>query len=245
MAIPRLFQQCSFQLGETYCLDTAGFHHLIRVLRHRINEPVILFNGEGGEYHGTLTKVTKKEAHIQIQQFIPIEKESPLTVHLLQGMARGEKMDFILQKSVELGVTHITPVYTERSNLQLKGERLAKRQQHWQQVIISACEQCGRNRLPVLHSPISIEHALRENNAAEKYLLHPFEGKPLTTPIGNEVAIAVGPEGGFSQREEVYARQQGWTCITLGPRILRTETASVVALAALQCLAGDFLGNVP
>lgn len=149
-------------------------------------------------------------------------------------------MDFILQKSVELGVTHITPLYTERSNIQLQGERLIKRQKHWQQVIISACEQCGRNRLPSLNAPTTVEKAFQHTQAAAKYLLHPSGGVPLTATVPSPMAIAIGAEGGFSPREEDYAKQTGWTCVTLGPRVLRTETASLAALAALQCLAGDF-----
>ncbi len=240
MTIPRLFQKYPLKVDDTHCLDDTGFHHLIRVLRHRINEPVILFNDEGGEYHGRLTKVTNKEAYIHIQQFLPREKESPLTIHLYQGIARGEKMDFILQKSTELGVTHITPLYTERSNVKLSGQRLIKRQQHWQQIIISACEQCGRNRLPTLHPPMPIEDAFRDSNATAKYLFHLSGNTPLTAPLPSHIAIAIGAEGGFSPREEEQARLHHWQCITLGPRILRTETASLAALATVQWLAGDF-----
>lgn len=242
MPTPRLFQQGIFQIGDDYCLDSRGFHHLIRVLRHRVNESVILFNGEGGEYHGKLTKITKKEAYVHIQDIASTERESPLTLHLLQGIPRGEKMDIILQKSVELGVTYITPLYTERSNLQLQGERLIKRLHHWQQVIISACEQCGRNRLPTLHIPLTVDEAFCNNQATAKYLLHSSnKGASFTAkPIPLHVAIAIGPEGGFSHNEGEKAQQSGWTYITLGPRVLRTETASLAALATLQCLAGDF-----
>lgn len=243
MNIPRLFQAASLEVGVPYSLDEPGYHHLIHVRRHGLEEPVILFNGQGGEYHGKLVTISRREAIIHLEKFVDIERESSLDLHLMQAMPGREKMDFILQKATELGVTQITPLATAKQAYSLSEEQCLRRQYHWQRVIISACEQCGRNRLPTLNPIRTIAHTLQEEIAPTQYIFHPRAEGTLTLPKSSSIAIAIGPEAGFSDEEITYAQQAGWQPIQLGPRILRTETSSLAIISSLQCLKGDFGGN--
>ncbi len=241
MRIPRIYTPAPLQSGTTIELDENGFSHAVRVLRLTEGSPLILFNGEGGEYAATLCDVEKKRASAAIGAHSPRECESPLPIMLGQCISRGEKMDFTIQKAVELGVSEIVPLFSERCGVKLDKERSDKRTSHWQNTIISACEQSGRNRLPRLHTPLSLEQWLGTVTASCKLVLDPCASHSLAQlpkPEKN-LALLIGPEGGLSDAEIERAIKSGFTGIRLGPRILRTETAGLVALSSIQQLWGD------
>lgn len=240
----RIFQPLTLQPNSSIQLDEAATHHVSRVLRAKIGNSLIIFNGEGGEYDGVITHIDKKKVTVQINTFNPREAESSLELYLAQGISRGEKMDYTIQKAVELGVKKIFPLSTERCNVKLDEERREKRLLHWCSIIISACEQSGRNHVPEIQLPQSLEKFLEEVTADWKFVLAPQAEKKLTYfPIqkNSSVVLLIGPEGGLSDNEITLAVQHGFLPLNLGPRILRTETAAVVALSALQCYAGDMI----
>ena len=241
MPVTRIYQSVPLTSGMLQ-LDEKASHHLARVLRMAVAEEVILFNGDGGEYRAVIRTINKKNVTVEIVNFSKRHTESPVNLILAQGIARGEKMDFVIQKAVELGVSQLYPVITERCNVRLDQEREQKRLQHWQAIVISACEQSGRNTLPVLHAPQALDEWLQTITADRKFVLSPHVASKLDhamqTPAS--VAILVGPEGGLSESEVTAATQQGFTTLNLGPRILRTETAALAALSVLQFQFGDF-----
>jgi 16S rRNA (uracil1498-N3)-methyltransferase len=216
--------------------------HAVGALRLRSGDPICLFNGDGAEYHGVLEKAGKHaEAMLHSRQ--QPERESPLQVTLVQGISSGERMDFTLQKAVELGAQSIQPVMMRRSVVRLEPEKRQRRRQHWQAVVVSACEQCGRNHIPTVAPIQEFPDWLRQGTdpAAPRLLLDPEGGQQLRSlapPVGSLLLIA-GPEGGFDPAERDLALASGCLAVRLGPRILRTETAALVALAALQALWGD------
>lgn len=241
MAIPRIHLPQPLASGRTVQLDERAQRHAVKVLRLKTGDSITVFNGEGGEFTASIEDTRRDGALIRIEDFIDCERESPLDITLLQGISRGEKMDFTIQKAVELGVNRIVPVTTERSQVKLSGDRLTKRMQHWWGVIIHACEQCGRNRLPALAEVQSLPACLGEHETQRLGLiLDPFTDRTLATiQTGQAFSLLIGPEGGLSEAERELARSQGFQGVRLGPRILRTETAAVTALSALQCLYGD------
>ncbi len=239
----RIYQPQPLIVSAEIQLDEKASHHLARVLRAKVGEEISVFNGkEQGEYPAKITAIDKKFVSVKLETFIPTQKESPLSIELAQGIARGEKMDFIIQKAVELGVAKITPIITERCNVRLDKEREEKRLTHWESVIISACEQCGRNTLPILMPAITLTDWIAKAQADLKIILSPHT-KKTSLPLSNihSIALLIGPEGGLSRNEETAAEQQGFQALQLGPRILRTETASLAAITAMQCQFGDFL----
>lgn len=241
MPTPRIYLPQPLADGTTVQLDERAQRHAVKVLRLRPGEALTLFNGEGGEYHATLEDNRREGAQVRVGEHVAQERESPLDIALLQGVARGEKMDLILQKAVELGVSRIVPLATARSQVKLRGERLEKRMQHWQGVIIHACEQCGRNRLPELGTLQGFDTALAAHAPARTgLLLDPgAEHGPGVLEQAQALSLLIGPEGGLSPDEREQARAAGFRSMRLGPRVLRTETAGLAALAALQCLYGD------
>jgi len=242
MRIPRIYINSALNAGNDIQLDDRAFQHAIKVLRLRENDKIILFNGQGGEYLATLSDVNKKLAHAHIDSFDDKDTESILAIHLALGISKGERMDFAIQKAVELGVTEITPLYTEHCVVNLDAKREAKRLQHWQGVIISACEQSGRSQLPKLHTPIDLRRNFNDLPAHKvKLTLNPYATKSLKqiTAPNNEVLILIGPEGGLSEEEIKTAEKQGYESIRMGPRILRTETAALTAISTIQLLWGD------
>ena len=243
MRVPRLYLPIPLATGITVPLDDHAFNHAVRVLRLGVNAPVTLFNGQCGAFAATLTKVGKRQAQAQVMEAVPGEVESPLPVTLAQGVSRGEKMDYTLQKAVELGVATIQPLFTERSGVALTGERLARKVQHWQGIVIGACEQCGRNRLPELREPLTLLDGLTRltKEPGPGLLLDPLAELGLRglIPPAGPITLLIGSEGGLSPAELARAREAGFIGIRLGPRILRTETAGVAALAAIQALWGD------
>lgn len=235
----RFYADISLTPGATIDLPSDAAHHCSQVLRYQVSDPLTVFNGDGFDYQAVIKSINKKTCQIEILQKLSLSNESPLSVHLIQGIARGDKMDFIIQKAVELGVHEITPLFTERCNVKLDAKRLAKKMQHWQKVIISACEQSGRAKLPVLNQPINIEN-LQLSNTATSIMLEPTASECISSlPINLSVNLLIGPEGGFSERDLSSANQLNIQSVRMGPRILRTETAGLSALAILQSRLGD------
>lgn len=241
MPVSRIYQPVPLAVGMLQLEENAS-HHLARVLRAAVKDEVIIFNGEGGEYHGVICQINKKNVVVELNKFVDRDTESTVAISLAQGIARGEKMDFVIQKAVELGASEIFPMISERCNVRLDQERELKRMLHWQAVVISACEQSGRNRLPVVHAPLSLNDWLEQSHAEMKLVLSPHVTNKLKDVAVKPASIAVliGPEGGLSEREIETAIQYNFTALNLGPRILRTETAAVAALSVLQFQFGDF-----
>ncbi len=241
MPTPRIFQKIPLQIDETITLTLESAHYLGNVRRTRENDDVIIFNGEGGEFLAKVLLIKKDKFTLKILSFRNINNESPLNIHLAQGIARGEKMDFIIQKSVELGIKKIMPVFTERSTVKLEHEKKIKRQEHWQSAAISACEQSGRNFIPEITVPIEFGAWIR-NFSGKGIILSPYSTSKLSTlsfEQSEPITILVGPEGGLSEAEVNLALESDFTSINLGPRILRTETAPLAILAMLQSRFGD------
>jgi 16S rRNA (uracil1498-N3)-methyltransferase len=241
MRISRLYVPQTLAAGATVALNPDSAHYLRTVLRLKRGDELVMFNGEGGEYPAVLLAVSRDEVSAKLGDHFPREAESPLHTHLGLGISRGERMDLAIQKAVELGVTAITPLFTERCVVQLDQAKTEQRWHHWQMVARSACEQCGRNRLPELHRPVKLD-SWWDAPEGLRLFLHPHGGKALKEierPSGL-VCLLSGPEGGFSDRERQYALAAGFIPLRLGPRILRTETAALAALAAMQSVWGDF-----
>jgi 16S rRNA (uracil1498-N3)-methyltransferase len=220
----------------------AQAHHVIHVLRLQAGAALTLFDGRGVEYPALIKRIDKSGLTLTVTGQRAVNRESPLQVVLAQGISSGERMDYTVQKCVELGVTAIQPLITQRSVVRLTGERAEKRVAHWQSIAASACEQCGRNRLPEVLPVQPLMKWLGTPVTGERYLLSPHAATPLrelAQPAG-VVTLLVGPEGGWNAEEIAAARGAGFAPLTLGPRVLRTETAAVAALAAMQALWGDF-----
>ena len=241
MATPRIYSPQSLTEGQAVHLDEAAARHVGLVLRMKSGQPLTLFNGAGGCFSATIEESSKRSVIVSLDSFHPDEKESPLKVHLAQSISKGDRMEYAIQKATELGITEITPIYTEHGDIRLKGERATKKQQHWQQVAISACEQCQRNRVPVVHPPIGLQEWLGSVEADLKLVLHHRTERQLSGYEQPEtIALLIGPEGGLSAQEIAQAEAEGFHPLALGPRVLRTETAPVVAMSVLQYLWGDF-----
>lgn len=240
--VPRLHVDRTLTIGDAVALGAEQAHHLGAVLRLRSGADLVLFNGHGGEYMARLSTLNRKSAQALVLEHRQPRRESPLAVTLAQAVARGDRMDFAVAKAVELGVAAIQPLFTERGQIKLTGERLDRKHRHWQAVARSAAEQSGREILPVVHAPCRLDDWLADAAGERRLMLDPrAPGGPVegaTTPTS--VSLLIGPESGFSDQELVAARASGFEGVRLGPRILRTETAGPAALAALQTRWGDF-----
>ena len=242
MRNPRIFQQSQFSLNDTVTLSDDAFGHVVRVLRLKEGDIITLFNGEEAfQYTATLCNVSKRSAQVNITSQEENNSESPLNIHLGQGISRGDRMDFTLQKSVELGVNTITPLFTERCGVKLNAERLEKKRQQWQKIVVSACEQSGRSSVPIVAEPMLLADWLTQETNALKINLHPkAEHSIMSLPMENtRVRLLIGPEGGLSDEEIAQANENSFHDVLLGPRVLRTETAALTAITALQCRFGD------
>jgi 16S rRNA (uracil1498-N3)-methyltransferase len=241
----RVHVDSALEPGRRVTLGNQAAQHVTKVLRLRDGAPLTVFDGRGGEYQATL-RLSGREAIIEVGEHQLIERESPLRLILLQALARGERMDFVIQKATELGVHRIIPVAAARSVVQLDADRGDKRTHHWQAVAAAACEQSGRNTLPIIDTPLSFELALSAVSHVDcRLLLLPEASASLASALTGtdpprEIALLVGPEGGLEETEVERALEVGFRAARLGPRVLRTETAGLAALSALQCLAGDF-----
>lgn len=252
MKNPRIYLDQPIVVGENTPLSDDAFGHVIRVLRLKQGDNLTLFNGLtrdglGTEYQAKLINVSKKHAEVAIEDMVKVINESPLRIHLGQGISRGDRMDYTLQKSVELGVNTITPLFSSRCTVKLSGERLAKKISQWQKIVISACEQSGRCIVPIVQPAISLEQWLTQKTTALKLNLHPkaqysIMGMPDTAFSDlqkKSIRLLIGPEGGLNNTEILAANQHNFLDVLLGPRVLRTETAALTALTALQCRFGD------
>lgn len=243
MRIPRIYIPVPLHSDTRLTLPDGAANHIVRVLRLRSGAPLLLFNGEGGEYEAVIERSGKREVSVRTGRFMEADRESPLQITLAQGISRGERMDFCLQKATELGVSRVVPLFTRRCNVQLDGERLERRMQHWRGVITAACEQSGRTRLPELlpARPLADWLQAPQDPAALKLVLHHRAHAAARAPgPADNVVMLIGPEGGLDENEISQALQSGYQPLSLGPRVLRTETAALAALAAVQALWGDF-----
>jgi 16S rRNA (uracil1498-N3)-methyltransferase len=243
MRVNRCFVDQTLHAGLQLRLPESAATHLVRVLRAGIGDRCVLFNGDGRDYQAHLVAVGKREVLIAIDAVTTVENESSLRIVLVQALARGEKMDLILQKATELGVAAFIPVASERSEVRLDADRVDKRVAHWRSVVASACEQCGRAVLPSVAAPVPLAVAMPDLPPDRVKLLLDPEATQATGRLdlgsGHDVILAIGPEGGWSPRDRDALSAAGFNGIRLGPRILRTETAGLAAIAALQSRYGD------
>jgi len=226
-------------------LPEAQVHHVAHVLRLTAGDAVTLFDGRGTEYSATILRISKRAVVVRIADARVVDRESPLHVTLVQAVSSGERMDYTIQKAVELGVSHIQPVISQRSVVRLKSERAEKRVAHWQYIVIAACEQCGRNLVPEVAPVLPFMNwleTLPADGAGARLMLSPYADQRLAAMIkpAQGVVLLAGPEGGFDDAEIEMALTRGFIALSLGPRVLRTETAALAALTVLQTKWGDF-----
>ncbi|WP_076414267.1 16S rRNA (uracil(1498)-N(3))-methyltransferase [Shewanella sp. UCD-KL12] len=241
MRIPRIYQNSPLTVGESLALDDEAASHVGRVLRMAPGEQICLFNGGNEDFQTEIISASKKNVSVKVLSSNANNSESPLHIHLGQVISRGDRMDFTIQKSVELGVNTITPLFSERCGVKLSGERLEKKIHQWQKIVIAACEQSGRSHVPEIRPAMSLEAWCSEQTDALKLNLHPrashgIGGLSLKVP---KVRLLIGPEGGLSETEISKTEQDEFTDVLLGPRVLRTETAALTAISALQLKFGD------
>jgi 16S rRNA (uracil1498-N3)-methyltransferase len=241
MRCPRIYSAQVLALGAQVTLEADAAHHLARVLRLPIGSPLILFNGDGNEYPAEIIALDKKNVVVVISNVLTEARESPLAIHLGVAISKGERMDWVIQKATELGVTEISPLQSERVEVRLHGEREEKKLAHWRAVAISACEQCARNRIPVINDVRPLFNWIENIQVDAKFVLHHRSVAVLDAQNAapKSVALLIGPEGGLSEAEIGTAEQRGFQPLRLGPRVLRTETAPLAALSVLQYLWGD------
>ena len=242
----RFFVPQGLAVGAERPLPTDSAHHAARVLRLTEGDPVALFDGTGGEYLGVIARISRGDVVVRATSFTDMEREPPVSVTLVQGVSSGDRMDYTIRKAVELGIGAIVPVFTERSVVRLAGERADRRTAHWRALAVAACEQCGRNRVPDVAPPVPFVHWLGElpPPVAREARLTLSPGAEhrladLPRPEG-PITLLAGPEGGLTAEESALAQSRGFEAVRLGPRVLRTETAALAALAAILTLWGDF-----
>lgn len=241
MRITRIFTTVPLRAGTSIALEPRPSQHIARVLRMRAGDELVLFDGAGAEHPSTIASIDKKSVHAQVGPARREDTASPLAIHLGIALSRGERMDWVVQKATELGVCAISPLFTGRVEVKLAGERAEKKLRHWRQVAISACEQCGRNTLPDINAVRNIDSWLADTNADRRFVLHhrALRDNSASAETPASVALLIGPEGGLSDAEIQRAEQAGYEALRLGPRVLRTETAPLAAIAILQSIWGD------
>lgn len=241
MRIPRIHHPDSLSVGQDVALSEDAANHVGRVLRMGAGQAIQLFDGSNQVFDAEIVQADKKTVRVKVLAGNEDDRESPLWLHLGQVMSRGEKMEFTIQKAVELGVNAITPLFSERCGVKLDAERLNKKLQQWQKIAIAACEQCGRNRVPEVRPAMELADWCAEQDAALKLNLHPRASASINTlpqPV-ERVRLLIGPEGGLSADEIAMTAEHQFTDILLGPRVLRTETTALTAITALQVRFGD------
>ena len=240
----RFYHSNPLDLNQIIILDEFSSHHALRVMRVKVDDFLILFNGDGFEYRGRVSDINKKTINIEILSKEKNNSESPININLFQSISSNEKMDMVIQKATELGVSSIQPIFTSRSTVKLSLDRIKKRLIHWRQVSISACGQSGRSKIPTIKPPIGFDRFVEGITANSlNLLLHPDnsgESSNLPNEYSGDINIFIGPEGGFSQDEVLLLKKQNCINIQLGSRILRTETAPLAIIAILQYKYGDF-----
>ena len=237
----RIYTSQTLIAGQTLELEPGPSRHLASALRLEAGDSFILFNGDGGEYAATIDLLQKKSVTAVLGERIENSVESPLSIRLGIALSKGDRFDWVIQKATELGVASISPLFTERTEVKLKGERIDKKLKHWRQIAISACEQCGRNRLPEIQSPQNIANWCTGELPEKRYVLHHRHNQQLegNAAAPEQLALLIGPEGGLSVAEIELAESLQFTALSLGPRVLRTETAPIAAIAILQAQWGD------
>jgi 16S rRNA (uracil1498-N3)-methyltransferase len=240
MRLTRVYVDEDLRTGQHLAVEGNAGNHIARVLRLRAGDPLTLFNGRGGDYGGTIEEIRRDSVFITVLEHRDMERESPLQLTLAQGISRGERMDWVVQKATELGVARIAPIFTERSVVHLDDRQAAKKVQHWRSIAIAACEQCGRNRVPEIAAPVDL-FAFLEGARGTRLLLSPGANLRIADIPGLDAGatVLIGPEGGLADVEQETAVKAGFTPVRLGPRVLRTETAAVCALTLLQQTFGD------
>jgi 16S rRNA (uracil1498-N3)-methyltransferase len=241
MRISRIYHPDLLIVEQHITLTEDAVNHLVNVLRAKVGQAIVLFNGDGAEYCAHLVDVTKRNVVAFVDSKLSLSLESPLNIHLAQGVSRGDRMEWVIQKAVELGVTEITPLITERCGVKLTADRWLKKHEQWQKLVIAACEQCGRNILPHLNQATNFADWIKQSTTQIRLTLHPRAEQAfrhiVLPPTG--ARLLIGPEGGFSEHEIYLTEEHGFYTIQLGPRVLRTETAAVAAITALQAIHGD------
>jgi 16S rRNA (uracil1498-N3)-methyltransferase len=241
MPLPRIHCDQRLGPGAQFALAPEAAQHVGRALRLKAGDAITVFDGRGGEYDAAIQRIDKDRVEVKVGAFRDVEAEPRLRIGLIQGLPEADKMDWIIQKSVELGVAWIQPIVCDRSVVRLSGERAARREAHWRRVAVAACEQSGRNRIPEVRPTLGFQSWIAVPADTLRWLLSP-SGDPVASksPTDRELELLVGPEGGLSERELELALQRGCEAVALGPRILRAETAPLAALAAIHALWGDF-----
>jgi 16S rRNA (uracil1498-N3)-methyltransferase len=245
MRIPRVYVDHELDQGDSIELSSSIFHRLSHVMRLSVGAHFTVFNGRGGEYDAYIVSMSRRMMRVAIGDYRPIERESLLQVTLYQSVSHRDKMDWIIQKATELGVFRIAPIITDYSVVKLTEAQWKKRKGHWKSIISSACEQCGRNRLPELETPIRLMSRLESLRSKQNIVLSPdaklsFDNVDVDSESIQNLGLFIGPEGGFSEAEEVLMRRKDFIEVSLGPRILRMETAAIAAIVIVQRQWGDF-----
>lgn len=242
--MPRIFCDIRLGPGAQFALADAAAQHVSRALRLKPGDELTLFDGRGGEYEATIQRIDKDRVDVKVGAWRDVEREATVTVGLVQGLPEADKMDWIIQKAVELGVAWIQPLVCDRSVVRLSGERAERRESHWKRVAVAACEQSGRNAVPEVRPTLPFQGWIAAETPIARWMLVPG-GAALAAhePPVRPVELLVGPEGGLSERELDLAASRGCEAVSLGPRVLRTETAPLAALAAIHALWGDFRGG--
>lgn len=243
MTVPRFYCAIDLVPSSQLRLPESAAHHALKVLRLKRGDRITLFNGGGGEFDASIHQAQREGVVVDVGKYLPVERESALNIRLVQGLSSAERMDFTIQKAVELGVSEIQPLTAERSVVRLSGERAERRLRHWQNVAAAACEQCGRNRIPQVGQLANYAEWMSLSDASPlRVLMSPLAStclRELPPPTG-QVELLAGPEGGLTEFELGLAQKAGFHPIRLGPRVLRTETAALAAISAMQALWGDF-----
>ena len=241
MPFPRIHCDLRLGPGAQFALAPEAAQHVAKSLRLKTGDSLTVFDGRGGEYDAVIQRVERDRVDVKVGPFRDVDRESSLDIGLVQGLPEADKMDWIIQKAAELGVSWIQPVVCDRSVVRLSGERAARREAHWRRVAVAACEQCGRNRIPDVRPTLGFQSWIAVASSARRWMLV-REGTPvagMSAPQG-PLELLVGPEGGLSDRERDLAEPRGFETVALGTRVLRTETAPIVAMAAMHALWGDF-----
>jgi 16S rRNA (uracil1498-N3)-methyltransferase len=237
----RIYQPGNYQVGDTVLLSDDAGHHVGVVLRRQVGDPLTLFCGDNREFQTMVSAVNKKKVNVTVLTERVANRESSRAIHLAQGISKGDRMDLVVQKAVELGVTSITPLITERCAVKLNDDRLNKKNLQWQAIAVAACEQSGRNVVPEIRAVMTMEAYLQSKRPALNFVLYPNAGKGWRDYALQQldIGLLIGPEGGLSDDEINRLFSQGFSPLCLGPRVLRTETAAIVALSVLQAVGGD------
>jgi 16S rRNA (uracil1498-N3)-methyltransferase len=254
MRLTRVYVEAPVAGGKRLVVEGSAANHITRVLRLRSGDALTVFDGSGGEFGARIEEFRKDSVVVSVEDHRPLDRESPLPLTLAQGISRGERMDWIIQKATELGTSRIVPLFTKRSVVRLDEKQADRKLQHWRAIAISACEQCGRNRIPELAAPIDFFDVLpADSSGATRLLLSPTGdlriedlqdvgqniGKEVRQGAGNGITVLIGPEGGLEDVEQEAALAAGFKAVRLGPRVLRTETAAIAALTIIQRYFGD------